>query len=107
MEPSGEWQACGVKSLSEEKLKAAAREVLGEAEFIGEEFMTLVDYIRVEHPNEVVFQMKDGEEIHKCGNFRNANPRLSDEQLSARRETLKKARAVLSAKRRKQKCQGL
>jgi len=103
----GSGKACGVKSLSEEKLKAAAREVLGEAEFIGEEFMTLVDYIRVEHPNEVVFQMKDGEEIHKCGNFRNANPRLSDEQLSARRETLKKARAVLSAKRRKQKCQGL
>lgn len=100
-------KACGVKSLSEEKLKAAAREVLGETEFVGEEFMSLVDCISVENPNEVVFHMKNGDVVRRQGNFRNTNPLLSDEQLATRRETLKKARAVLSAKRREQKCQEL
>ena len=100
-------KACGVKSLSEEKLKDTSKEVLGLEEFIGEEFMALVDCIDVESPTEVVFHLKNGEVVHMQGNFRNTNPRLSEEQLAARCETLKKARAVLSAKRREQKCQEL
>lgn len=89
-------KACGVKSLSEEKLKDTSKKVLGLDEFIGEEFMTLVDCICVESSTEVVFHLKNGKVVQRQGNFRNTNPRLSEEQLVARCETLKKARAVLS-----------